>query len=245
MALKAKLSKDDWGKLAKELQEHYSESGDAYVLQAEGLADPKTKELRETNIRVLKELDETRARLDQFKDVDVEDYKRLKAAKDAKPPAEVEVLIREALEKETKPLRKKVETLESERDTARAALRESTFVKAVTDAAGKTGVLADFTEDVIARARTKGFGLTAEGTIRALTKDGQAIEENGKEVTLEGWLKTMPPAFFGATRGGGAPSMGQGGTISGKQLIDPDPLTFGRNAEKIAKGELEVVRTTG
>jgi hypothetical protein len=245
MALKAKLSKDDWGKLSKDLQEHYSEADGAYVLQAEGVPDPKTKELRETNIRALKDLDETRARLEQYKDVDVEEYKRLKAAKDAKPPAEVEVMIREALEKETKPLRKKVETLESERDTARAALRESAFVKAVTDSAVKTGVLPDFTEDVIARARAKGFTLTADGALKALTKDGQPVEDNGKEVTLDGWLKTMPPAFFGVTRGGGAPPMGHGGTISGKQLIDPDPLTFGRNAEKIAKGELEVVRTTG
>ena len=80
--------------------------------------------------------------------------------------------------------------------------------------------------------------------VRAVNGEDPILDKDGKEVTLDGFLKTLPAPFYGRTTGSG-PGRGAlkpGETIKSGSLYDPDALSFGRHAEQIAKGEVQVIR---
>jgi len=244
MALKAKLTKDEFGALPEPVREHYTASGDTYVLQAEGLADAgKLAEFRSNNERLTKELNGLRDQLKTFDGVDPEEYRRFKATPPPKP-TEIEAQITAAVEKATKPLREQLERESKEKLELKRAAEAKQFEDSVRDAAKKAGVQDDYLIDVVGRARHFGFTLTSDG-VRAMKGELAVRDDKGDEVTLDRFLKDLPKGFFGVTAGSG-PSNAPNGlqTVGGKKtLYDPDPVTFGRYADQIHKGEVVVIRT--
>lgn len=249
MALKFKLTPAEHTALADPVKVHYTETDGAFVLQAEGLADPhKLAEFRESNRKLNKDLEELRGK---FKDLDPDEARSaIEAAKKKPGPGgdDLQAQIKAAVEAETKKLHGRIQTIETEKAALKAKNDKQSFTAAISDAATKVGVQGDYLEDVLARASAKGFRVVEDG-IKA--RKGEKFDEpvtleDGQELTLDGFLKGLPRAFYGETRGSGPPGSGgsAGGIVSGGALYNPDPLAFGRNAEKIAKGDLRVIRSS-
>lgn len=248
MALKAKLSKDEHAALADPLKEHYKPNGDGFVLEAHGLVDAdQLKQFRENNIALAKERDALKER---YKDVDPDEYRdlKVKVTPPAKPPADdIARQIQEHVEKATKPLQRQLEIQQREKEELKAKAQKAEFTRIVTNTAGQAGVLPDYHEDVLHRAQSRGFRLIEDGVVKARKgekADEPVIGDDGKELDLETFVKNMPAAFFGTTRGSGPANTNSGATAPmNGVLLNPDALTFGRHAEDIAKGKVRVVRT--
>jgi hypothetical protein len=248
LALKGRLTKAEHDALPEPLKEHYAEKDGSFVLQAEGLPDPAAfNEFRENNRRMKIELETLRER---YKDVDPEEFRRLRTELDAlkkKPPGDDVKEAELKWEKRLHTLETKLQTAEAEKTALAEKADQQAFDTSVKDVAAKAGVQADYLEDVLARARRTGFRLV-EGTVKALKGDEPLRdEETGKPVTLDGFVKALPGAFFGRTSGTRPDpnTRSGGGGLNGqvKVLMDPTPLEMGRQADKIAKGEVEVRRT--
>jgi hypothetical protein len=247
MALKAKLSKDEHAALADLLKEHYKEQDGTFYLEGLVEAGPtqaQIKQFRESAINAQKEATELRQR---YQDVDVEEYLKLKDEASRKKPidsdaAQLEII--KQIEAATKPLTKRLQVIEDEKQELLREKQATLFHKTITDAAMKAGVIPDHLDDVVNRARTYGFTVQ-ENAVKALRGNEPIVDEkSGETVTLEGWLKQMPAAFYGRTSGAGTAGGNQQGRgeLRGRVLHDPDPVAFGRNAEKIAKGDVIVHR---
>jgi hypothetical protein len=75
MALKVKLTAEEFGKLSDEMKAGYKQSGDVYLLDAEGIDDISA--LNNALDRLKKEAKDARDQAAKFKDVDPERYKTL------------------------------------------------------------------------------------------------------------------------------------------------------------------------
>jgi hypothetical protein len=243
MALKSKVTKDEHATLPDPLKEHYTERDGAFVL--EGLVEAASlKQFRESAVNAQKELTALRER---YKDIDPDEYVKLKDEATKRKPtdpdlAQMEIL--KQIEAATKPLTKRLQLIEDEKAELLREKQATLFHKTITDAALKAGVVAEHIDDVVNRARTFGFTVI-ENAVKAMRgNDVVTDEKTGEPVQLDGWLKQMPAAFYGRTSGGGAGSGRERGELRGRILHDPDPLAFGRNAAAIAKGEVTVQRPT-
>src|SRR5262245_4165368 len=206
MALRHRLTKDEHAALAEPLREHYKESDGAYVL--DGFAPSDTlREFRDTNTRLQSEL---RGIKDKYGDLDPEKARAALAEveKRKEPPKDddIEKRIRDAVEAATKPLHTRLGSMESERNDLKAKNQRQTFETVVNDAATKAGVQGDYLIDVRSRAQSFGFKVVGDSAVRALggeKGDEPITNDDGKEVTLPDFLKTLPGAFYGRTQGSG------------------------------------------
>jgi hypothetical protein len=240
--LKHKLTRDEHAALAEPLREHYKDVDGAFVL--EGFAPvEQLNEFRTTNRRLTGELAGLK---DKYGDLDPVAARAAleELGKRAKPPNDDELAQR--IEAATKPLQTRLTAMETERNALRAKTERQTFDTTVNEAAQRAGVQADYLVDVRSRAQGAGFRVVGD-TIRAMggdTGDEPVLDKDGHELTLDGFLKTLPAAFYGRTQGSGPgrQTLAPGQTVKTGALYDPDPLAFGRHAEQIAKGDVQVIR---
>jgi hypothetical protein len=248
MALKAVLTKAEHDALPDPLKEHYVAKDDAFILEADGVE--RLDEFRTNNRRLNSELEQARARLKAYDGIDPQEYGRLKAEVErlTKAPVKDDKELEERIERVTAPLKQSVKQLQDERDALKRQNEEQTFQTHVTSVAQKIGILNEFMPDVLSRATRAGFRL-ADGEVRGFRggTDDPLRADDGKEVTLERFMREQPAAFFGTTKGsnnapGARPGSGANSGAAVKKLYNPSPAELGRLSKEIAAGTVEVVR---
>lgn len=251
MALKAKLTKAEFEKLAEPLKEHYKASGDDYILDAEGVEDvsglksalQKTKEARdalklqlEAEAEKFKDIDPVRARealktlheLDEKKLVDKGEYDRLLK----KRSDEFDVREAESQQKMAD-LNKRLDTYE--------------LINPVRDAALKAGVLPKSLDLVLADMRVNSrVKLNDKRQVVVLDKDGDPTDISLEKYFGEVYKIDRENLYAGTGAGGsgaqsGTNGSGTGKTVTREQFKAMTPAEQVAVSKQATKGELALV----
>jgi hypothetical protein len=256
MRLKPVLNETEWKGLPPAIQECYVKSGDHYAVDVdEKEYTSKVKEFRDNNVALAQKRDDLQTALDKFKDVDLDKYARameeltkLEEIEDGellkKGKTGAEQLVNKRLATKEKAFADKLKLVETERDTA---IKQSQQYK------GLHGKLLVETTGIshinnIAVPRKNAMplltGLLHENFMAG--DDGKLVPREGKTtakgepLTMEEFGKTLladHAYLFEAATGGGAGGGNKKTGVAGNvQVIDRDPLSFGQNADSIAKG---------
>ncbi len=229
MALKAKLTKDEFEKLSDPLKEHYKASGDDYVLDAEGVEDvsglksalQKTKEDRDSLKKQLaaeaekfKDIDPERARealktlheLDEKKLVDRGEFDRLlKKRSDEFDQREAEY------QKQIKEAQQRLDTYE--------------LINPVRDAALKAGVLPKSLDLVLADMRVNSrVKLNDKRQVVVLDKDGDPTDLSLDKYFGEVYKNDYPNLYAASGAGGSGASANNGNGATGKKTMTREQL---------------------
>lgn len=259
MALKALLTKAEYKKLNEAIQEHYKEEGDNYILDTDQ-TDLKLKlnEFRDNNVKLLKEQKELLIQAEKFKGVDLEKYN---AAQAKLLELEDQQLIDEGkmdelLEVRTERMKKDYENkytaletrnveLESQATNSEQKLHLKMVEAKIAYAVGEVGtVRKGAMPDILSRA-AKIWKLDKDLELVAMEGDQVVIGTGGKEnLTPKEYATQLlqdAPFFFEGSGGGNSDgnddNKGSGG---GKTVLASDKLSFGKNIEEIAKGNIQV-----
>lgn len=213
MGLKYKVKSKD--EVPAGLEAHYVEREGGWVLDADGVADKsKLDEFRASNVALMKERDELRAR---FQGIDPDEVRRLadekrkleeaQALRAATTAAEAEKVIESRVKAARGELEKQLTAATAERDALNARLVTIQIDQGVVAAASKRGLRATAIPDITSRARSV-FRLV-KGVPTAFESDGQTVRM-GKDGTapmnLEEWIETQvsdAPHLFESNAGGG------------------------------------------
>ena len=217
MALKFKIKSKD-GVPAEHLS-LYTERDGAWHLEVEGAVEKaKLDEFRTSNVSLLRERDELKAR---FEGIDPDAVRALAAEKQKlEGAAQIKAgEVEKVLEARAKALKgefdKQLSTVTTERDALNARLVAIQIDQGVITAASKRGLRASAMPDITARAR--GTFRLVNGIPSAFDTDGQTVRA-GKDgvtlMTLEEWVDAQvseAPHLFESSAGGGAVGHGSGG----------------------------------
>lgn len=291
MALKFALTPEEHEALADPLKEHYveeeqnNEDGEpvkVFLLSMDGehpsVAGLKAKmrEVRnENNSRGKRiqeredELNDLKEQIEQFKDIDPDEYRRMKGELDKikkkagktggddTTDVDIDALVNAAVEKATAkataPLKKQLEAAQTrEREATEKAFNQR-LTNTITEAAGKGGVVEGAVGDIQHRARAAGWTLDDEDNLVQKSGEEIVVDEDGLPVTFPDYLLDMkkndaPFLFKGSTGGGSRPGGGGGSgatrRTTAKQVIkDASNDDFLSNLDKIAQGEIGVSRS--
>jgi hypothetical protein len=230
MALKFKYASRD--QIPAEHAGLYVERDGAFVLDADGAVEKsKLEEFRATNVAIMKERDDLKAR---FEGIDPDEVRKLA---DEKKRLEDEQRIKagefdKVLDGRLKTARtewdKQLAGVTSERDALNARLSVIQIDQAVVNEATKRGLRPSAIPDVTARARMN-FKLV-NGVPQAFEADGQNArvgKDGTTPMTLAEWVDALvsdAPHLFEANAGGGAAGSGSGGAgnRSGKNPFRKD-----------------------
>lgn len=233
MALKFKIPKKSFDELEDDVKALYVTNADGnYYLDVEGAVDKaKLDEFRTNNVNLLQ-------KLEQFKDVNVEEYKLALEAQ--KKIQEKELLdkgeVEKVVEQRVTAMKEDLEGQISERDQkltlANRQLDVLIIDNSVREHAIKQGIATSAVDDVLLRART--VYQVEEG--RAIPKDGNGAVIFGKDgqtpLPIHDWiggLKEDAPHLFQSSQGSGA----GGGNGSGFRAVDTSKMN---PQNKIAAG---------
>jgi hypothetical protein len=217
MALKFKHQTK--AEIPAELQSLYVEREGAWLLDVDGAVEKsKLEEFRATNVTVMKERDELKARFEGIDPDEVrklaDEQRKLEEAQQLKA-GEVEKVLESRVKGVKAELEKQLAGVTSERDTLNARLTSIQIDQAIVTEATKRGLRASALPDITARARNT-FRLV-NGVPQALEADGQTARV-GKDgvtpLTLAEWIDLQvseAPHLFESNAGGGAASNGSGG----------------------------------
>jgi hypothetical protein len=197
----------------------YVERDGAWTLDVDGAADKsKLDEFRATNVALIKERDDLKAR---FEGIDPDEVRSLrtatlKAAEESQLKAgEVEKVFEGRLKTARTEWDKQFTTVTSERDALHGRLTAIQIDQAVVNEATRRGLRATAIPDITSRARMN-FKLV-NGVPQAFEADGQTARM-GKDgitpMTLAEWVDALvsdAPHLFEANAGGGAAGSGSGG----------------------------------
>jgi hypothetical protein len=206
----------------------YVERDGAWLLDVDGAADKaKLDEFRITNVALIKERDELKAR---FEGIDPDEVRSLrtatlKAAEESQLKAgEVEKVFEGRLKTARAEWDKQFTTVTSERNALNARLTAIQIDQAVVNEATRRGLRATAIPDVTSRARIN-FKLV-NGVPQAFEADGQTARM-GKDgitpMTLAEWVDALvsdAPHLFEANAGGGATGSGSGG-VGNRSMRNP------------------------
>lgn len=248
---------EDISKLSEALQAEYSKGTDGkYYLKLEGEM-PEVKELkakviefRDGRTKVLKERDDLDAKLKSFTGMDPDEYKKAKeriaelekaaGASGGGDDREFNVKLAEAVKAQVEPLNKKVlelTTFAEQKDLLLKTTQLETNLRAV---ATNAGIADSAVDDFVARGarvfNVDGKAMKGDETI-------WSVKNPSEPLPMEEWadsLATDAPHLFKKNSGGGSPGDGGGGPGAGATIGANDPIVFGENIEKIAKGEIKV-----
>lgn len=256
MALKAKITAAEYNDLAGALQEHYTKSGDDYVLDTDdGSFTSRISEFRNNNIALQKELNNLKSDLEKYKGIDPKKYKetvdKLQQLEDNKllDEGKVEELLNQRTERMRQDFEGKVSALTKDRDKykslseQRQNLLQGTLVSsAVASAVSEVGVAAKGAlPDIQARA-TSLWQVDEEGNVVAMDGDKVKYGADGKSpLTMKEWaegLKADAPHLFEGSSGGGSRGSERQSGSGGKGTISRSEI--GANLEKVASGEVDV-----
>lgn len=235
MALKRKITKDEHGKLAKDLQAHYEADGDDFILKTEGDEDVgglKTSLAKERdNVKEFKkQLKEVKDQLAEFEGIDLVTVKELMAKFENDDEGKLIKAgkLDEVITRRTEKLRAeydkklKAETEKVEAEKARVArYQQRVLDNAVRQAAAKAGLHAVAVEDALGRARAI---FTLDDQDNAIQLDDTKHPKIGKDGKtpfgpgewLEGMKETAPHWF--PVNGSGAGALGDKGGHGGKKV---------------------------
>jgi len=217
MPLKFKAKSKD--EIPAEHQALYVERDGIWVLDVDGgVEKSKLDEFRNTNVALLKQLEEHKQR---FEGIDpdsvrklVEEKRKLEEAQQLKA-GEVEKVLESRVKAATSPLEKQLGAMTTERDSLHARLSAIQIDQAVLTEATKRGLRPSAIPDITARAKTT-FRLK-DGVPQAYEADGQTARM-GKDgltpLTVAEWIDAQvsdAPHLFEFNAGGGAAGDGSGG----------------------------------
>jgi hypothetical protein len=197
----------------------YAEREGAWQLDVDGVADKaKLDEFRQSNIALLKQLDEQKKR---FEGIDPDEVRKLsdekrKLEEERQLKAgEVEKVVENRIKGLKTDWEKQVAGLISERDALTGRLTAIQIDQGVLTAATRRGLRPTAIADITARARQV-FKLV-NGAPRAFDGDGQTARygrDGVTPMTLEEWVDTQvsdAPHLFESNAGSGATGNGSGG----------------------------------
>jgi hypothetical protein len=202
----------------------YVERDGAWHLEVEGAVDrAKLEEFRATNVALLKERDELKARFDGI-DPDAvrklaEEKRKLEEAAQLKA-GEFEKVLEARVKTVRGELEQQLAGVATERDSLHARLAAIEIDQAVVGEASKRGLRGTALPDITARARNT-FRLV-NGVPQAFEGDGQTPRAGRDGVTplsVAEWVDTQvaeAPHLFENNAGGGASGNGSGGAGGGK-----------------------------
>ena len=206
-----------------EHQSFYVERDGAFLLDAEGAVD-KTKldEFRNTNVALLKQLEDLKKRYEGIDPEQVqalaEEKRRLEEQQQIKA-GELEKVVEGRVKTVRVDLEKRIESLTTERDTLNARLTTIQIDQGVITAATKRGIRPTAISDILSRARNvfrlvNGVPAAFEGD----SKTPRYGRDGVSPMSLEEWIDTQvseAPHLFESNAGGGAPGNGSGGVGKG------------------------------
>lgn len=258
MPLKATLaSKAEVDALPEALRGFYTEVNGKFVLDVDDVnqlpkvvdINAKLTEFRENN-RTLNtkvgELDALKTKIELFKDVDPDEYRRMKAEFDKLPKGkegdkpDLAKTIQDAIAAAVTPLKTALETEKAERQKAQQAADRSKF--SVEIAAAARNVKAKPNAITMIEREAESVFQVVDGKLVA--KDGQFSKENaGNPLGVEEWLGGLAKShdyLFEPSTGSGTPLRPGAPPAATRELKDPDAMEFGKNLEDIASGKVAV-----
>lgn len=220
MALKFKFNSKT--EIPTELAAHYVERDGVWLLDAEGAAD-KTKldEFRNSNLALLKQIDEQKKRFEGIDPDEVRklaDEKRKLEEQQQIKAGEVEKVIETRVKAAKTEFDKQLGSVASERDALSSRLVAVQIDQGVVTEATKRGLRATAIPDITARARNI-FKLV-NGVPTAFEADGATVrvgKDGVKPMTIDEWVDAQvseAPHLFETNAGGGAAGNGSGGAAN-------------------------------
>ena len=218
MALKFKVQKRE--EIPAEYAALYVERDGAWLLDVDGAADKaRLDEFRQTNVTLLKQLDEQKKRFEGIDPDEVrklaDEKRRLELLAQGHKPEEIDKIVGDRIKGLRADWERQVATLTSERDALNGRLTSIQIDQGVITAATKRGLRPTAMADITARARHV-FRLV-NGAPRAFEADGQAVRYGKDGVTpmsLEEWVDGQvaeAPHLFESNAGGGSAGSSSGG----------------------------------
>ena len=205
----------------------YAEREGSWQLDVDGVADKaKLEEFRNTNVTLLKQIEEQNKR---FEGIDPDEVRKLAAEKQRLEEerqlraGEVDKVVESRIKGLKSDWEKQVSALTSEREALTRQLTSIQIDQGVITAATKRGLRPTAITDITARARQI-FRLEG-GAPRALESDGQTVRcgrDGVTPLTLEEWVDMQvseAPHLFEAHAGGGAAGNGPGGAVGGNRSV--------------------------
>lgn len=221
MALKFKVKSKD--EVAAELQSLYVERDGAWVLDTDGGVErAKLDEFRATNVGLMKQLEELKAR---YEGIDPASVKSLLAEKAKLEEAqqlkagEVERVVENRLKAAKGEWDRQLAEVISQRDTLNLRLGSIQIDQAVVSEATKRGLRPTAIPDITARARHN-FKLV-NGVPQAFEADGQTVRvgrDGVSPLTVAEWIDAQvseAPHLFESNAGSGAVGNGSSGVGNG------------------------------
>lgn len=211
------------------LREHYTEGEDKkYRLAVEGVV-PKTKvdEFRQNNIKLLQERDtyqeQAKTLAEKYKDVDLDEYVRLKTGKGkGKGDDDVEAIVEERIKAYRTKHETELGTVKGQLEAKEAKLSTLLIDNALQSAAIAAGVAETAVDDVVRRGREM-FRLKDDSVIPMA--NGQVVygEDGLTPLSVKEWiggLAASAPHLFKQSQGGGANNNGGGGSTQYRAKSD-------------------------
>lgn len=209
----------------------YAQGSDGFFyLQAEGAVDKaKLDEFRNNNVELMKQIE-------KFKDVDPTKYQELMAIqrkieeKELIEKGEIEKLVGLRVGEMKRQYDEQIAALTKTNETNTRQLEVLTIDNAVREHATKLGVQPTAVDDVLLRAKTV-FRLH-EGKPTAFDKDGQPIYGKDGQTTLAipeyiGGLKEQAPHLFMPSQGSGSQNTGRTANNGGQNLSPTQKIAAG------------------
>lgn len=249
MALKAKLTKDEFEQLAEAQRGLYKESGNDYLLDAEGVEDVTgLKSALDSERKARAEAEKgLKAEREKFKDVDPEKYAAFLAAEETRETDELKSKgqIDELIEKGKAREKKLVEDWQAKYDALQRELNDVLVDQRLRSAFEKAGVIPDRIDDAVMLTKPS-VKLTDKREIQIL-KDGTPLDASVETYAKE-LLKEAKPWLYQASgaAGSGAPSNQNGGangkkTVTRKQLADMVPAAASAVMADARAGKVQLV----
>lgn len=261
MALKSKLSREEFEKLPEAIKEHYAASGEGYALDTDAGSEYKSKvdEFRINNVALMKEREALKDRVKQFEGIDPEAARTAAARlieieeQGLKDDNKIDELVEKRVERMSADFKNKYGALEErnvELEQRTSVTEKQLHTKMVESGiAGAIVAVGSVRKgalpDIMARAHSV-WKLDDNLELVAMNGDQPIIGADGKSpLTPEEYASALlqdAPFFFEGSSGAG----GKGGTAAdagagGKSVAAGDKVAFGANLEAIAKGEVQVL----
>jgi hypothetical protein len=204
------------------LTPYYQESGGKWVLECEG-AVPKARldEFRQNNVELQK-------RLDAFKDLDAEECRKLVALKadleasKAKTPEQIEAEVSKRTAKMSETHQAELDAIKKREQALSGELERLTIDNGAAAAAAELGVRKTALPDLIARVR--GVFKLEDGKPVAYVNGEKAFSKTGEPLGLREYVETLgkeAPHLFEESKGAGAGGSGAPGSGGGTGGANP------------------------
>lgn len=257
---------DSLESVAEPLREHYELRNGKYLLKLEDVpvgfvkaedllaANNKVVEFRESNIKLLKEVDELRPLRVKYEGIDPDEAR--KAIEKAKAlgkkgvdnAEDLDARLKAMLDEAVKPLKEQIAQSTAETQAERRRADEFLLHSKISDAFTKIGGKPNATDFVVNLAKD----LFEVKDSKVTAKTGKfSIEKPGDPLSIEEWLSASVQKehdyVFAPSNGGGAPVV-KGSASTTKSTVkpgqtvlkDPTPQQLGEYSSKILSGEVKV-----